>query len=245
MFTLHDRRILVTGGGSGIGAATARLMAGRGGRVALVGRTASKLEAVRDEIEKEGGTALVLPADLFDPQAPAQVVEEAARELGGLDVVVNNAALYRAESVARMSLQDWQMHFDLNLRAPFLLCQAAHPWLKSSGRGVVVNVLSTLAQRPVPGVAAYSASKAALWSLTQTLALEWAGDGIRSVAVSPGVVDTPIHEGRDLTEMAAMHPLGRVGTAQEIAAAILYLACDASAWTTGSVLTVDGGIHLA
>ena len=245
MFTLHDSRALITGGGSGIGAATAKLLAQQGARVALVGRRATKLEEMRDEIVGEGGTAVVLPADLTEAKAAAEVVGAAAKALGGIDLLVNNAALYKAASVAKMPLSEWQIHFDLNLRAPFLLCQAAYPWLKDSGSGVVVNVLSTLAQRPMPGVAAYSASKAALLSLTQTLALEWAKDGIRSVAVSPGVVDTPIHGGRDLSEMAAMHPLGRVGTAQEIAAAILFLASGASAWTTGSILTVDGGIHLA
>ncbi len=245
MFTLHDRRALITGAGSGIGAATARLFAEHGAQVALVGRTVARLEAVRDEIEAQGRRAVVLPADLGEVGAAAAVVERAARQLGGLDILVNNAAVYRAASIAGMGLDDWQEHFDVNLRAPFLLCQAAYPWLKDSGRGVVVNVLSTLATRPVPAVAAYSASKAALLSLTQTMALEWAGDGIRSVAVSPGVVDTPIHGGRDLAEMAAMHPLGRVGTAAEVAAAIAFLASDASAWTTGSVLTVDGGIHLA
>ena len=133
----------------------------------------------------------------------------------------------------------------MNLAAPIWLCKAAYPWLRRSAAGVVVNCSSSLAQRPVAGVAAYNASKAALESLTRTLALEWAPDGIRVVAVSPGVVDTPIHGGADLQPLDAMHPLGRVGKAEEIAAAVLFLACDASAWTTGAILAVDGGIHLA
>lgn len=245
MFTLHDRRALITGGGSGIGAASARLFAEAGAQLALVGRRQEKLEEVAAEITAAGGTAQCIPADLRDPSEPERVVAEAAEKMGGLDLLFNNAALYRPSSVAGISSEEWQEHLDLNLTAPLFLCRAAYPWLKRSEAAVVINCLSTLAQRPMPGVAAYSASKAALLSVTQTLALEWAPDGIRVVAVSPGVVDTPIHGGTDLSPMAAMHPLGRVGRPEEIAAAALYLASQASAWTTGSILTVDGGIHLA
>lgn len=245
MFTLHGRKALITGGGSGIGAATARQLSRGGASVFLVGRTEKKLLAVQTEIENEGRSAAILAADLYEPNAPASIVREAAASMGGLDLLVNNAAVYRPGPVAELELSQWQAHFDLNVRAPFLLCQAAHPWLAAANDAVVVNVLTNLAHRPVPGVAAYSASKAALLSLGQTLALEWAKDGIRVVSVSPGVVQTPIHRGADISSAAAMHPLGRIGTTEEVAAAILFLATSESGWTTGSDLCVDGGLHLA
>jgi len=160
-------------------------------------------------------------------------------------VLVNNAAHYVPAPAQDTRLEDWQQHFDTNVTAPFVLCAAARPSLIASGSGVVVNVLSTLASRPVAGTAAYSASKAALLSLTQTLALEWAADGVRVVAVSPGVVDTPVHSRQHLEQLASAHPLGRVGNADEIAQAILFLASPASDWSTGTVLVVDGGISLA
>jgi len=245
MFTLHDRKAIVTGAGTGIGAASARLFAKAGAELVLVGRRVEKLEEVAREIEADSGRAHCVAADLSVAGEAERVVAEAAERMGGLDLLFNNAALYRAAPVSEISDGDWQAHLDLNLSAPLWLCRSAYPWLRRSEAGVVLNCLSTLAQRPVAGVAAYSASKAALLSLTQTLALEWAPDGIRVVAVSPGVVQTPIHGGADLAPMAALHPLGRVGRAEEIAAAALFLASDESAWTTGTVLTVDGGIHLA
>ena len=109
---------------------------------------------------------------------------------------------------------------------------------------MIVNVLTTLAHRPVPGAGAYAASKAALLSLTRSWALEWASDGIRVVAIAPGVVDTPIHDRENLEKMASAHPLGRVGRSEEVAAAAVFLAGEQSTWTTGCVLDVDGGIAL-
>jgi glucose 1-dehydrogenase len=244
MLTLQDRRALVTGGGTGIGAATARAAAREGAAVALVGRRTEPLESVVAEIEAAGGRAVALGADLSRPESCDWVVQRAAAALGGLDLLFNNAALFRPGAVSEAEPGDWDEHFAVNLRAPALLCRAAYPHLKEAG-GVVVNNLSTLAQRPVAGVAAYSATKAALLSLTGTLALEWAADGIRVVAVSPGVVDTPIHSPGNLERMAPAHPLGRVGRPEEIAEAVVFLAGPRSAWTTGSVLTVDGGILLA
>jgi NAD(P)-dependent dehydrogenase (short-subunit alcohol dehydrogenase family) len=245
MFTLHGRKALITGGSSGIGAATASLFARVGAEVALVGRTKSRLARVAAEIEDGGAKVILIPADLSRFESIPRIVEEAASAMDGLDVLVNNAGIYRPGRVAELQLSDWQAQFDLNVRAPFFLCKAAYPWLKKADGAVVVNVLSNLAQRPVANAAAYSASKAALQSLGETLALEWAKDDIRVVAVSPGVVDTPIHGGADLSGVAAEHPLRRIGKPEEVASAILFLACDASAWITGSNVFVDGGIHLA
>lgn len=244
MFTLHGRKALITGGGSGIGAATARQFSRAGASVFLVGRGEDKLRRVQEEIASTGGSADVLAADLYAVEAAEQAVTSAAGSMNGIDILVNNAGLYRPRPVVELELADWQAHFALNVRAPYLLCKAAHPWLEAAEDAVVVNVLSNLAHRPVPGAAAYCASKAALLSFGRSLALEWAEHGIRVVSVSPGIVQTPIHRGADLRGAATMHPLGRVGTADEVASAILFLASKESSWTTGSDFSVDGGLHL-
>ncbi|HKI84577.1 MAG TPA: SDR family oxidoreductase [Candidatus Krumholzibacteria bacterium] len=244
MFTLHGRKALITGGGSGIGAATARQFSRAGASVYLVGRGEDNLRGVQEEISSAGGKAGLLAADLYEAEAAERVVASAARSMDGIDILVNNAGLYFPQPVTELELDQWQAHFDLNVRAPYLLCKAAYSWLKAAEEAVVVNVLSNLAHRPVRGAAAYCASKAALLSFGQSLALEWAADGIRVVSVSPGVVQTPIHQGADLRGAAKMHPLGRIGTAEEVASAILFLASEESAWTTGSDFSVDGGLHL-
>ncbi len=242
---MHDRVALITGGGTGIGAATARALAGQGYKVAVAGRRAEKLSETVRSIAEPGGTAGAFEADVADLRAANQLVEAVAARFGRLDVLVNNAALYGPSSGLETTVEAFQAHLATNTLGPFFLAQAAFPHLKNSDGGVVVNVLSTLAHRPVPGVAAYSASKAALLSLTQTLALEWATHSIRVVAVSPGVVDTPVHARESLDAMGPAHPLGRVGTADEVAAAVRFLVSPDSAWTTGSSLIVDGGISLA
>ncbi len=243
---MHGRVALITGAGSGVGAAAARAFAREGARVALAGRRREPLAAMAADIEQAGGRALAVGADITQQEDVARLVAACRDQLGGLDVLVNNAGLFQPAPAAACTLESWQEHLAVNSTGPFLLCREAYIDLKRSGHGVIVNVLTNLAQRPVAGTAAYSASKAALLSLTQCLALEWAKDGIRVVAVAPGVVDTPIHSDRGrLDAMAPMHPLGRVGRAEEVADAILFLASDRSGWTTGAVLNVDGGIGLA
>jgi NAD(P)-dependent dehydrogenase (short-subunit alcohol dehydrogenase family) len=244
---LADRTAIVTGAGSGIGAATARLLGSRGMTVALVGRRRETLEEVGAEIDTGPGSALVVPEDLADAAAPGRIVEEALERTGRIDVIVNNAGHLRLTPVEDVSAEELDAHFAVNLRAPYLLVRAALPALKASPSAVVVNVSSAAAAMYRPRQPVYAMTKAGLEHLTKNLAAELAPHGIRVNCIRPGPVDTPIHstavadpEAR-LQELGRLVPLGRVGQPEEIAAWIGHLVDPDARWVTGSVFVVDGG----
>jgi hypothetical protein len=212
--------------------------------VVLVGRREGPLREVAESIRTEGGDAEILPGDVVDPECAQRAASCAVDRFGGLDYLVNNAGCYVPARFMEEPPESFRRHFEVNVEGAAHFARACHPLLAERG-GVVLNVLSTVAHRPAPMVASYAASKAALLSLTRSWALEWAADGIRSVAVAPGVVDTPIHDRQRLAEMGPAHPLGRVGRPEEIAAAVDFLLGPGSQWTTGAILDVDGGISLA
>lgn len=237
------RRVaLVTGGGTGIGRATARVLGDQGWSVTVSGRREDKL---LEAVAPLGPDGLAVPGDVAVEADARAMVERTVESFGRLDLLVNNAAVYGASALVEDSGENWRRQFEINLHAPWTLCRLAHPHLRESGSGVVVNVLSTLGHRAMAGLSAYCTSKAALDMLGRCLALEWASDGIRVNSVSPGVVDTPIHEPGTAEAMADAHPLGRIGRPEEVARAIAFLASADSAWTTGTNLDVDGGIRLA
>jgi meso-butanediol dehydrogenase / (S,S)-butanediol dehydrogenase / diacetyl reductase len=216
--------------------------------VALVARRAEALESVAEKIAAGGsGAALVVPADLSDPDAPARVVEAVVERAGRLDVVVNNAAFFRLELVEDVTVADFDAHVAVNLRAPYLLVQAALPHLKASPAAVVVNVSSAAAAMYRPRQTVYGLTKAALEHMTKNLAAELAPHRIRVNAVRPGPVDTPIHRqaGGDpdarLAELGRVVPLGRAGRPEEIARWVGHLVEPEAEWVTGSVVVVDGG----
>jgi NAD(P)-dependent dehydrogenase (short-subunit alcohol dehydrogenase family) len=242
-----DRVALITGAGSGIGLATAQRLAARGQTVVLVGRRPELLGEAAAAIAAAGGTAHALPADLADRDAPARVVAEALERTGRVDVLVNNAASFLVRDVPEFTPDDFDDHMAVNLRAPYFLVQAALPALRSSPAAVVVNVSSAAAVMYRRGQTVYGLTKAALEHLTMNLAAELAPDGIRVVAVRPGPVATELHaravadpEAR-LRAIAAMVPLGRLGTADEVALWIEHLVDERAAWVTGTVIAVDGG----
>lgn len=237
---------IVTGAGSGIGAAAARLLASRGHAVVLVGRRAEALEEVAETIAAAGGKALCIPADLADPAAPALIVERAVARFGGITGLVNNAATIKTMPLADYPLPVIDEHWAVNIRAPFLLIQAALPWLLQS-KGAVVNISSSSGTIVRSGQSLYGMTKAALEYLTRSFAGEFARQGVRVNAVAYGPVDTPIHRtwATDLTAAYAwlreQVPLGRIGTAEEVAWFIGLLLSDEASWLTGVVLPVDGG----
>ncbi len=197
--------------------------------------------------------AMILEAHHERSDDVTAAIEQIRSRFGSLDILVNNAGEYVPGTVEKTSEKAWNSALASNLTGPFLVMRTALPLLRSSERGVVINVASTLGLRPVPGTVGYSVAKSGLVMLTKAAALEEAPHGVRVVVVCPGVVDTPIH--RDpaqppqeaeahIKRLGTMHPLGRVGSASEVAAAILFLASAASCWTTGSVFTIDGGISL-
>jgi NAD(P)-dependent dehydrogenase (short-subunit alcohol dehydrogenase family) len=245
----EDRVAVVTGGGSGIGAAAAQELAQRGFSVAIVGRRASKLDAAKDAMSSRK-PVVAIAADLRDPVAPAAVIEDVLERLGRIDVIVNSAATYNTRKVGEVSLAEFDEHIAVNVRAPFLLVQAALPALRESTAAVVVNVSSAAAVRYEPGYTVYGLTKAALEHLTKNLALELASVGIRVTCIRPGPVATEIH-GRvtddipaHLAHLSRLVPLGRVADPSEIALWIGHLVDRRSSWVTGAVLSIDGGVVL-
>jgi len=243
---------IVTGASSGIGRASARRLAGAGYTVLAVGRDAAALEDVCREIGQAGGTARGFTADVTAADAPRAIVARALTDFGRIDAVVNAAGIISSGAVHETSDEGWDMMLDVNVRAPFRMIREAAPALIEQ-RGAVVNVSSVAGPRAFPGVAAYCVSKAAVDQLTRCAALDLAPKGVRVNAVNPGVVQTNLHRrsGMDETKYVEFlerstttHPLGRVGTTDEIAGLVAYLLSPAAGWITGETVLIDGGRHL-
>jgi NAD(P)-dependent dehydrogenase (short-subunit alcohol dehydrogenase family) len=246
---LVGRTCLVTGGTRGIGAAVARVFASEGAAVVLIGRDDEAGQGVAAEISATGANARYLRCDVRHEREVRSVVEAAAGPSGRLDVLVNAAGSTTSAPVEVATLGDWEAVFASNVSSTFLVCKHAIPYLRASGRGSIVNLGSTYAFVGVPGSSAYAATKAAVVSLTRTLALELAGQ-IRVNALCPGATRTPLMDAwlaqqpdsdAALRVLTDGHPMGRVSTPEEQARAALFLASDDASFITGAALLVDGG----
>jgi NAD(P)-dependent dehydrogenase (short-subunit alcohol dehydrogenase family) len=243
---LEGRVALVTGASRGIGEAVARLLTAEGASVALVARDAARLHALAKELGRDSGSALALLADVADPVGATEAVERAYQTLGAIDILVNGAAVdCDWVPTAELSLESWDRTIAVNLSGAFYVSRAALPLMAAGGGGAIVSITSVAGHRVWPHDVAYGVSKAGLEMLTRTIAVEYAEQGIRANCVAPGVIDagmTDVIEDADERErLVAMHLLGRMGRAEEVAEAVVWLVSDESAFTTGTTLAVDGG----
>ncbi|MGW1598808.1 SDR family oxidoreductase [Streptomyces sp. NPDC002343] len=240
---LNGRTALVTGGGRGIGAATARRLAREGADVALTyAHDKDAAESVVRDIEALGRRAVALRADSADAEEAADAVRRAARELGGLDVLVGNAAVGVMAPLQDLTLADLDRVLAVNVRGLFLAARAAAGLMGTGGRIVTVGSCLT-ARVPGPGATLYAMSKSAVTGLTKALARELAGRGITANVVHPGPTDTDMNpaDGPHASGQAAMTALGRFGTAEEVASMVAFLAGPEAAYVTGAEFSVDGG----
>lgn len=238
---------IVTGGSDGIGFATARMLAAQGADVTIIARRSDKLEEARAAIAAEGGKISALVLDLADAEAFGSAVSEIAARHGRLDMLVNNAASVGYGSIADTSLDAWRRDFAVNAEAVFMGTRAAMAVMGPQGGGAIVNISSTCGIRAAPGLASYSASKAALIQFTAVAAMEGARSNIRVNAIVPGQINTPATQAfndaapENAQAVAEAIPMGRGGTPEELAAAVLFLLSDDASYITGVALPVDGG----
>ncbi|MET7338667.1 SDR family NAD(P)-dependent oxidoreductase [Nonomuraea sp. NPDC005650] len=248
MKTLDGKVAIVTGGASGIGRATALLFAREGARVVVADIDAAGAGATVAQIAAEAGEAIAVQADVSDPEDCRRVVGTAVETFGGLHVLFNNAGIIRRTTALDLDVEEWDRVMAVNVRSVFLMCKHAIPAMTEGGS--IVNTGSGWGLKGGGNAISYCASKAAVVNMTRALAIDHARAGIRVNSVNPGDTDTPMlrDEARQLGEDwtafqsdAADRPMGRAGTPDEIARAVLFLAGDAASYITGSALVVDGG----
>jgi NAD(P)-dependent dehydrogenase (short-subunit alcohol dehydrogenase family) len=243
-----DKVVLVTGAGSGIGRATARAFAREGAVVVVAGRTAQPLEKTVQLIDEDGGKATAVTADITSSADVARLVATTVQRHGTLHIAFNNAGTLEAGALAEMDEAAWDRQLAVNVTGAFLSMKHGIAHMRTHGGGVIVNTASNLgAHMRLPFLSAYAASKAAVSALTRAAAKEYIGEGIRINAISPGPIDTPMslrpgESTEDRTQrMKSALPIGRVGTLDEVASAVLWLASPESGFAVGHDLVLDGG----
>jgi len=244
MFDLSGKRALVTGASGGIGAAIARALHGAGASVGLSGTREAPLQALAAEL---GERAFVLPCDLSDPAAVEALPKQATLAMGGLDILVNNAGITRDQIFMRMSDEDWAQVIDVNLTATMRLCRAVMRPMMKARWGRIINISSVVGATGNAGQANYAASKAGMIGMTKSIAAEVASRNITANAVAPGFIATPMTDkltDDQKTKINSQIPAGRMGTPEEIAAAVLYLASPEAGYVTGATLHVNGGMAM-
>lgn len=247
---LEGRIAVVTGSASGIGFATACRMAAEGAQVAMVGRRQANIAAAAAEASRYG-TARAYVADVADAAAVERTVAAITDEMGVPDILVNNAGVTIVGSITEISEEDWDRQFAINVKSVYLVSRALWPGFRRLGRASVVNMASVGSVWAIPNDAGYCATKAGVLMLTKCMAVDGAADGIRVNCVIPGYVETGMIRGyfeaqpdpaAARQQAVRLHPLGRLGTPEDIAAACVHLCSDDASWVTGTAYTVDGGV---
>jgi NAD(P)-dependent dehydrogenase (short-subunit alcohol dehydrogenase family) len=245
MFTLHGKRAVVLGGTSGIGRAISLGLAGAGADVVASSRSKSAVDAVANQIEGMGRATLRITTDILNRPSLQALHDAAISELGGVDILVNSAGITKRVPTLECSENDWNNIMDVNLKGTLHACQIFGRTMLQQGHGRIVNIASLSTFVAFQEVAAYGASKAAVGALTRSLAVEWAQSGVCVNAIAPGIVPTELNrkilESARGQELLLRTPMHRFGVPEEIVGAAIYLASDASSFTTGQIIPVDGG----
>jgi NAD(P)-dependent dehydrogenase (short-subunit alcohol dehydrogenase family) len=247
---LKEKVAVITGGTSGIGEATAVLFAAEGAKVAITGRNESRGASVVTRLKQFGNEAIFLRADVSVAKDCQRAVDETLQAFGKLDILFNNAGVFYPQTAIECSEREWDEQIDVNLKGTFLMSKFALPTMIAQGRGVIINNSSGWGIVGGDRAVAYCASKGGVVLMTKAMAIDHGKQGIRVNCICPGDVETPMLPGdakmrglkwEDYIAGCASRPLGRVGTAEEIAKAVLFLASDDSSFMTGAALVVDGG----
>jgi len=241
MGKLQNKVAVITGGASGIGAATARLFVEEGAKVVLVDLNEEKGKAFEAELKELHHEALFIKANITSEEEVAGIFKQAIDAFGKVDVVFNNAGIGRVHSSHDLAYSEWRNTVNVDLDGVFLVAREAIREMLKAGGGSIVNTASMYGWVGSPGSAAYNAAKGGVINLTRSLALEYAEQNIRINALCPGFIDTPIIPEESKQALAAVTPMKRLGQAEEMAKAVLFMASEDSSFMTGNTLTVDGG----
>jgi 3-oxoacyl-[acyl-carrier protein] reductase len=248
MFSLRDKVALLTGASQGIGRETALALAEAGAKVVAAARNEEKLAALVGEIVAAGGEAMAIKMDVADPEQVKSGFKQTLEKFARLDILVNNAAITRDGLALRMKQEDWDAVIRTNLTGAHLCIQQALSAMMRARTGRIINIASVVAQMGNAGQANYVAAKAGLVGLTKAIAIEIASRNITANAVAPGFIATPMTDvlsNKVKDELKNRIPLGRMGTARDVASAIVFLASEEAGYITGHVLDVNGGLYLA
>lgn len=247
LFSLEGKSALITGASGGIGSALAVGLAGAGAKVALHGTDLAHLEETAKAVDQVGGSSVILTADLRDVEACKGLINDAAGQLGRIDILWNNAGMNRRKRVEEFTLDDYETITDVNLRSILFLSQGAHAVMKAHGGGKIVNIGSMTSYIGLANVGIYGMTKSAVAQFTKTMAIEWARDNIQVNCLAPGFIKTPLtaqgqwadpHINRWILDRVPAH---RPGTPEDLVGTAIWLSSAASDFVTGQVVAVDGG----